>query len=155
MKKGLGSVKKEDLIKLEEGEKLYDIPKEMVEEYDKFSPKNGRGAIDKIFELAERYENRTFEMVKRVAKKTGINFPHLFQSYVEFFLNIALKAESYNVKESTTKALRIEVYGCPFYGKWCDECQNAFYRINEICNTKALFSREIKDGTCILKFQNL
>jgi len=151
--KELGRVKPEELFKLEGGKKEYDIPPEMVEEFRKNFSGDGAKGMELIHSLSERYGDRTFEMVKKVAEKTGINFPHLFQSYVEFLIILAIGVEKYRVKESTRKRLFIEVPSCPLHNKWCSECERALRKIDEISRVQTKLLRQSSPEKCSLIFE--
>ena len=152
MKKA-GRVKPEELFKLEAGKKEYDIPPEMVEEFRKNFPGDGVKGMELIHSLAEKYGDRTFEMVKKVAEKTGINFPHLFQSYVEFLLILAIGVEKYKVKESTTKRLFMEIPSCPLHNKWCSECEKALKKIDDLSKVHTNLIRQSTPEKCSLIFE--
>lgn len=151
--KKLGMVKKKDLLKLEEKKKEYDIPPQMVEEFRKTFPTDGIKAMELIHQLSERFGDRTFEMVKRVSEKTGINFPHLFQSYVEFLLILAMGVEKYRMKESTTRRLFIDVPSCPLYEKWCEECEKALKKAEEFCKIQTKLTLQKSSQKCSLIFE--
>lgn len=153
--KKLGRVKKEDLFTLEPGEKEYDLPPQMVEEFKKISPSDGVEAMNLIHELSGRFGDRTYQMVKKVAEKTGINFPHLFQSYVEFLLILKMGVEKYRVKETTLRRVVVEIPSCTLSGKWCKECERAMKRAGEISGVEVSLEKETKDGICLLRFSCL
>ncbi len=151
--KDIGRVKPEELFKIDGRKKEYDIPPQMVEEFKKNFSGDGIKAVELIKELAGKYGDRTFEMVKKVAEKTGINFPHLFQSYVEFLLILAIGVEKYKVKETTTRRLFMEIPLCPLYGRWCPECERALKKIDEISKVKTKLSIQNNPEKCSLIFE--
>lgn len=155
MKKDIGRVKKGELFVFDGKEKEYDIPPEMVKLIRDNLKSSGKEIMNDIMDASNKCAERTFHLVKEVAKKTGIKFPHLLQAYLEFFLNIALGVEYYSVKESTRRSIRIEIPECPKKEKWCDVCKDAIMFASDKLNmsTKVRFSK--KDSICIVQIENL
>jgi hypothetical protein len=64
-------------------------------------------------ELADsKYMDRTGEMLERVAKQTGISFPHRFERYVELSILASRPTDRWNIAKATTKELVLQVSSC-------------------------------------------
>jgi hypothetical protein len=51
-------------------------------------------------------------MIERVARQTGISFPHRFERYVEISLIGSRPQDRWNVVKATTKELVLQIYSC-------------------------------------------
>lgn len=152
--KKIGRVNKEDLFIFDGKEKEYDIHPEMVRLIRENLKDSGKEIMEDIIDASQKYEERTLQLIKEVAKRTGIRFPHLLQSYVEFFLNIAVGAEYYNVKESTLRRIRIEIPVCPKEGRWCNICRDAVEHASYRLSIPAKIEFKRKDSMCIFDIEN-
>lgn len=73
----------------------------------------GKGLMKLTIELADgKYMDRTGEMVERVAKQTGISFPHRFERYVELSILASRPTDRWNITKATTKELVLQVSSC-------------------------------------------
>ena len=127
---------KEKLMTLEEPGKFlpFDADKQLVEELtSKFDlslvarslqgreEKEAHKALEELagevmkltIDLADtKYMDRTAEMVQRVAKQTGISFPHCFERYVELSLLGLRPMDHWNISKATTSELVLQVSAC-------------------------------------------
>jgi hypothetical protein len=73
----------------------------------------GKGLMKLTLELADgKYMDRTGEMVERVAKRTGISFPHCFERYLELSILSSRPTDRWNIAKATTKELVLQVSSC-------------------------------------------
>jgi len=73
----------------------------------------GKQLMKLTIELADtKYMDRTGEMVERVAKQTGISFPHRFERYVELSILGLRPTDRWNISKATTKELVLQVSAC-------------------------------------------
>ena len=73
----------------------------------------GKGLMKLTIELVDgKYVDRTGEMVERVAKQTGISFPHRFERYVELSILASRPTDRWNIAKATTKELVLQVSSC-------------------------------------------
>ncbi len=73
----------------------------------------GRKIMEMTIGLADgKYLDRTGEMIEKVAKQTGISFPHRFQRYVELSIIASRPLDRWNIAKATTKELRLQVLAC-------------------------------------------
>ena len=73
----------------------------------------GRKVMEITIGLADgKYLDRTGEMIERVAKQTGISFPHRFQRYVELSIIASRPLDRWNIAKATTKELRLQLLAC-------------------------------------------
>jgi len=73
----------------------------------------GQKLMKLTIELADtKYMDRTGEMVERVAKQTGISFPHRLERYVELSILGLRPTDRWNISKATTKELVLQVSGC-------------------------------------------
>lgn len=131
-----GRPMKEKLMRLEEPGKelLFDLDKGLVEEVtSKFDiaavarsfqgreekeiynilEKLGNDVMRLIIGLADtKYMDRTAEMVEKVAKQTGISFPHRLERYVELSILGLRPTDRWNITKATTKELVLQVSLC-------------------------------------------
>ncbi len=131
-----GKLMKDKLMTLEEPGKalLFDLDKGLVEEVtSRFDlkavarslqgkeentayevlEKLGSEVMKCTIELAEtKYMDRTGEMIERVAKQTGISFPHRLERYVELSILGLRPADRWNITKATTKELVLQVSAC-------------------------------------------
>lgn len=124
-------------LRLEHGKEYeFDMPKEMIQEVssqidlralvEKSKPMDkeatremfsefGRELMKKVIEVAERYKDRTAEMIEIVAHSTGIGFPHRLQRYLELFFLSSRPNDKWSIAESNTKKLKFRVHACSIY----------------------------------------
>lgn len=75
--------------------------------------KFGKDLMKLTIELADRkYPERTGEMVEKVAKITGVSFPHRFERYVEIALLGSRPQDRWNITKATTKELIFQISTC-------------------------------------------
>lgn len=127
---------KEKLMTLEEPGKplLYDADKGLVQEVTSsfnlaaiakgLQGKNEKEAYAALEELGEklmkftieladtRYLDRTGGMVEKVARQTGISFPHRWGRYVELSVLGLRPMDRWNISKATTKEFALQVSGC-------------------------------------------
>jgi len=73
----------------------------------------GRELMKLTMELADsKYMDRTGEMLERVAKQTGISFPHRFERYVELSILASRPTDRWNIAMATSKELVLQVSSC-------------------------------------------
>lgn len=73
----------------------------------------GKSLMKLTIELADgKYMDGTGEMVERVAKQTGISFPHRFERYVELSILASRPTDRWNITKATTKELVLQVSSC-------------------------------------------
>ena len=73
----------------------------------------GRQVMESTIELADgKYQDRTGEVIERVAAQTGISFPHRVERYVELALIGSRPLDRWNIAKATTKELCVQVFGC-------------------------------------------
>jgi len=73
----------------------------------------GRRLMETTIELADsKYMDRTGEVILKVARQTGITFPHCFERYVELSIIGSRPLDRWNIAEATTKRLKLQVFGC-------------------------------------------
>jgi hypothetical protein len=73
----------------------------------------GKKLMQRTIELADgKYMDRTGEMVERVAKQTGISFPHRFERYVELSILGSRPTDRWNIAKATTRELVLQVSSC-------------------------------------------
>jgi len=73
----------------------------------------GKRLMELTIELADgKYIDRTGEMLERVAKQTGISFPHRFERYVELAILASRPTDRWNITKATTKEFVLQVSSC-------------------------------------------
>jgi hypothetical protein len=73
----------------------------------------GRKIMEVTIGLADgKYLDRTGEMIEKVARQTGISFPHRFQRYVELSIIASRPLDRWNIAKATTKELRLQLLAC-------------------------------------------
>lgn len=73
----------------------------------------GKEVMKLTIELADgKYIDRTGEMLERVAKQTGISFPHRLERYVELSILASRPTDRWNIVKATTKELVLQVSSC-------------------------------------------
>jgi hypothetical protein len=73
----------------------------------------GKELMKLTIELADgKFIDRTGEMVERVAKQTGISFPHCFERYVELAILASRPTDRWNITKATARELVLQVSGC-------------------------------------------
>ena len=96
-------------------EEIEDITKKVFGEY-------GRNLMTRAIELGEKYSNRTYEVIKEVAKKTGVGpFPHVSQRFLEIF-NMGTQHSVLKVVVSTRSQLTYRVGPCVFLNAIREKC---------------------------------
>lgn len=76
---------------------------------DKF----GREYMAALIRLVDgKYLDRTGEVIEKVAKMTGVSFPHRFERYVEMSLLGLRPLDRWNITRATTKELVLQVSAC-------------------------------------------
>ena len=73
----------------------------------------GRELMKLTIELADgKYLDRTGEMLEKVARQTGISFPHRLERYVELSILGSRPTDRWNIAKATTKELVLQVSSC-------------------------------------------
>lgn len=73
----------------------------------------GKKVMELTIELADsKYMDRSGEMIEKVAKQTGISFPHRFERYVELATLASRPMDRWNIAKATTKELVFQVSSC-------------------------------------------
>lgn len=73
----------------------------------------GKGVMKLTIELADgKYMDRTGEMLEKVAKQTGISFPHRLERYAELAILASRPTDRWNIAKATTKELVLQVSAC-------------------------------------------
>ncbi len=73
----------------------------------------GEDLMEATIELADgKYPDRAGEVLERVARQTGISFPHRFQRYVELSIIGSRPLDRWNIHKSTTRELVVQVFSC-------------------------------------------
>ena len=73
----------------------------------------GRKIMEVTIGLADgKYLDRTGDMIEKVARQTGISFPHRFQRYVELSIIASRPLDRWNIAKATTKELRLQLLAC-------------------------------------------
>jgi hypothetical protein len=62
-----------------------------------------------------KYLDRTGEMIEKVARQTGVSFPHRFGRYVELFILGLRPTDKWNVTKATTGEMVLQVSACAMY----------------------------------------
>jgi hypothetical protein len=69
--------------------------------------------MELTIELADgKYIDRTGEMVEKVARQTGVSFPHRFERYVELAILASRPTDRWSIAKATTKELVLQVSIC-------------------------------------------
>lgn len=96
-------------------EEIEDIAKKVFGEH-------GRNLMTRAIELGEKYSDRTYEVIKEVAEKTGVGpFPHVSQRFLEIF-NMGTQHSVLKVVVSTTSQLTHRVGPCVFLNAIRKKC---------------------------------
>lgn len=75
--------------------------------------KLGNEVMKLTMELADtKFMDRAGEMIEKVAKQTGISFPHRLQRYVELSILGLRPTDRWNITKATTKELVLQVSSC-------------------------------------------
>jgi len=91
------------------------VAKKMFGEY-------GRKLMARAMELGEKYSDKTYEVIKEVAEKTGVgSFPHVCQRFLEIF-NIGIQRKALTVVVSNTSQLTHRVGPCVFFDAVKEKC---------------------------------
>ena len=76
----------------------------------------GKKVTKLTIELADtKYLDRTGEMVEKVAKQTGISFPHRLGRYLELSIFGLRPTDRWNISKATTKEVVLQVSTCAVY----------------------------------------
>ena len=82
----------------------------------------GRKLMAKAIELGEKYSDRTYEVMKGVAEKTGVGpFPHVCQRFLEIF-NMGTQRKALTLVVSNTSQLTHRVGPCVFLDAVKEKC---------------------------------
>jgi hypothetical protein len=82
----------------------------------------GRTLMSKVVELGEKHSDRTYEVIKDVAEKTGVGpFPHVCQRFLEI-LNMGTQRKPLTVVVSNTSQLTHRVGPCVFLDVVKERC---------------------------------
>jgi len=102
-------------IENKERKEIEDIAKKVFRGY-------GRNLMTRAIELGEKYSDRTYEVMKEVAKKTGVGpFPHVSQRFLEIF-NMGTQQNVLKVVVNTTSQLTHRVGPCVFLDAIRQKC---------------------------------
>jgi len=78
--------------------------------------KLGQEVMKLTIELADsKYLDRTGEMIEKIARQTGVSFPHRFERYVELFILGLRPLDKWNVAKATTKEMVLQVSACAMH----------------------------------------
>jgi len=73
----------------------------------------GKEVMKVTIELVDsKYLDRTGEMIEKVARQTGISFPHRFERYVELSTLSLRPRDKWNVVKASTKEMLFQVSAC-------------------------------------------
>jgi len=98
-----------------ERKEIEDIAKKVFGEY-------GRNFMNRAIELGEKYSDRTYDVMKEVAEKTGVGpFPHVSQRFLEIF-NMGTQHSVLKVVVSTRSQLTHMVGPCVFLNVIREKC---------------------------------
>lgn len=125
----------------------------------------GKELMKLTIELADgKYTDRTGEMLERVAKQTGISFPHRFERYVELAILASRPTDRWNIAKATTKELVLQVSSCalnkamaeaglalPCKAMCLASFETAAAKTGDILNTQ-MSKTLTKDGMCEFTF---
>jgi len=96
-------------------EEIEDTTKKVFGDY-------GRNLMTRAIELGEKYSDRTCEVIKEVAEKTGVGpLPHVSQRFLEIF-NMGTQQNVLKVVVSTTAQLTHRVGPCVFLNAIREKC---------------------------------
>lgn len=100
----------------------------------------GRELMRLTIELADgKYLDRGGEIIERVARQTGLSFPHSFERYVELSLLSSRPLDRWNIAKATTRELVLHVSGCTVQKL----LQEAGYKEGHLCKAMCLSSFEV------------
>lgn len=78
--------------------------------------KLGQDVMRLTIELVDsKYLDRTGEMIEKVARQTGVSFPHRFERYVELFILGLRPTDKWNVTKATTREMVLQVSACAMH----------------------------------------
>jgi len=96
-------------------EEIEEVAKRMFGEY-------GRILMGRAIELGKKYSDKTFEVMREVAEKTGVGpFPHVCQRFLEIF-NIGTQRKALKVVVSNISQLTHSVGPCVFMDAIKEKC---------------------------------
>jgi len=76
----------------------------------------GKKVMKLIIELADsKYQDHTGEMIEKVARQTGISFPHRLGRYMELSIFGLRPTDRWNISKATTKELVLHVSVCALH----------------------------------------
>ena len=102
-------------IENKERKEIEDIAKKVFREY-------GRNLMARAIELGKKYSDRTYDVMKEVAEKTGVGpFPHVSQRFLEIF-NMGTQHSVLNVAVSTRSQFTHRVGPCVFLNTIKEKC---------------------------------
>ena len=82
----------------------------------------GRNLMSRVIEMAEKHSDRTYEVIKEVAEKTGVGpFPHVCQRFLEI-LNMGTQRKPLTVVVNNTSQLTHRVGPCVFLDSIKEKC---------------------------------
>jgi len=102
-------------IENKEMKEIEDIAKNVFGEY-------GRNLMTRTIEMGEKYPDRTYEVMKEVAEKTGVGpFPHVCQRFLEIF-NMGTQQNVLKIVVGTGSQLTHRVGPCVFLNAIGEKC---------------------------------
>ena len=102
-------------IENKERKETENIAKKVFGEY-------GRNLMTRAMELGEKYSDRTYEVIKEVAEKTGVGpLPHVSQRFLEIF-NMGTQRKALTVVVSNASQLTHRVGPCVFFDAVKEKC---------------------------------
>jgi len=82
----------------------------------------GQKLMAKAIELGEKHSDRTYEVIKEVAEKTGVGpFPHMCQRFLEIF-NMGTQRKALTLVVSNASQLTHRVGPCVFFDAVKEKC---------------------------------
>ena len=125
----------------------------------------GSKLMESTIELADgKYIDRTGEMVEKVARQTGISFPHRFERYVELAILASRPTDRWSITRATTKELVLQVSTCSLNKAMSEAglslpCQEMCLACFEVASTRTGDRLDVemtktlpKDGMCEFTF---
>ena len=125
----------------------------------------GKRLMELTIELADgKYIDRTGEMVEKVARQTGVSFPHRFERYVELAILASRPTDKWNIAKATTKELVLQVSACSLHKAMSEAglslpCNDMCLVCFDIASTKTGDRLDVdmtktlpKDGICEFTF---
>jgi hypothetical protein len=73
----------------------------------------GRRLMEETIHLADgKYRDRAADIIEKVARQTGVSFPHRFERYIELSILGTRPLDRWNISKATTRELRLQVFSC-------------------------------------------